>query len=265
MPEDALYDDPALYDLLFPPAIAAATVLDKERRERMLSSERFYVETARESGGRVLELGCGSGRLTAPIAQQGVDILGADLSESMLAAARAKSLAAGVQVQFVPADMRHFDFSGPFAAILITGNSLLHLHSTAELKQCLLCVRRHLAPGGRLVFDVSKWDLNYLVRDPAQRYPVQTVLDPRRGEITIEETTSYDSAAQVRHITWYLSAPGAPDFQILEYHLRVIFPQELPLLLESAGFRLDQRYGEFTRIPFDSASPRQVCICSAAD
>ena len=65
-------------------------------------------------------------------------------------------------------------------------------------------------------------------------------------------------------MTWYFSAPDAPDFRIIDYQLRVIFPQELLLLIETAGFRLDERYGEFPREPFQSSSPRQVCICSPA-
>jgi SAM-dependent methyltransferase len=261
MDECALYADPELYDCLFPSA-GSGSVEDEVRRARFLTSERFYVEEARRGGGPVLELGCGSGRLTIPIARAGIEIVGADLSRPMLEAARAKARAAGVEVDLREADMRGFDMPERFSAILIAGNSLLHLLTLDELKECLASVRRHLAPGGRFVFDISKWDLSRLARDPSQRYPVYTLNDPKRGEIAIEETASYDTARQIRRIGWYLSAPGAPDFRIVEYELRVIFPQELVLLLEIAGFKLEARYGEFTREPFDSNSPRQVVICS---
>ena len=98
-----------------------------------------------------------------------------------------------------------------------------------------------------------------LERDPGERYHVLTVKD-----ITIEETATYDAVAQIRHIVWYLSKPGAADFRVIDYTLRVIFPQELLLLLDTAGFRVDDRYGEFTREAFTSSSPRQVCICSVS-
>ena len=84
----ALYSDPQLYDLLFPGARDTESVHDPVRSERIIASERFYVEEARRSGGRVLELGCGSGRLTVPIAKRGFEICGADLSEPMLDAAQ---------------------------------------------------------------------------------------------------------------------------------------------------------------------------------
>jgi SAM-dependent methyltransferase len=255
MDECPLYNDPELYDSLFPDARDSASVQDESRRERVLESERFYLEEARKSGGRVLELGCGSGRLTIPIAQNGMEIIGADLSKSMLETARAKARRAGVEIQFLEADMRSFDLPGKFSAILIPGNSLLHLFTAEDLTQCFRNVRRRLAPNGRLVFDISKWDMEMLARDPGERRPVLTVND-----ITIEETASYDSAQQIRRIVWYLSKPGAVDYRVIDYSLRVIFPQELLLLLDAAGLRMETRYGEFTREPFQSSSPRQVCI-----
>jgi len=235
--------------------------MDEARRQRTLASERFYVEEARRSGGRVLELGCGTGRLTIAIAQSGIEITGADLSRAMLDAAQAKALAAGVNVQLVEADMRRFNLPGSFAAILIPGNSLLHLLTIDDLRGCFTSVRRHLQANGRLVFDISKWDPVRLARDPGQRHPVLRVSDPERGEVTIEETATYDVVEQIRYIRWYLSAPGAADFRIIDYRLRVIFPQELSLLLETTGFRMEARFGEFTRESFQASSPRQVCIC----
>jgi SAM-dependent methyltransferase len=259
MLECPLYNYPELYDLLFPNAGDSASVQDESRRERVLASERFYLEEAGKTCGRVLEMACGSGRLTIPIAQSGIETVGADLSKPMLDTGRAKARGAGVDVQFFEADMRSFDLPGKFSTILIPGNSLLHLFTLEDLTRCFRCVRRHLAPNGRLVFDVSKWDLAMLARDPSQRYPVLTVKD-----VTIEETATYDAAEQIRHFVWYCSKPGAPDFRVIEYSLRVIFPQELLLLLVTAGFQVDARYGEFTREQFTSASPRQVCVCSVS-
>jgi SAM-dependent methyltransferase len=236
MDECPLYTDPELYDSLFPNAGDSASLQDEGRRERLLASERFYREEAGKTDGPVLELACGTGRLTIPIAQSGVNITGADLSVSMLETARAKAQRAGVRVPFFEADMRSFELPGPFSTILIAGNSLLHLFTADDLIQCFRNVRRHLAPNGRLIFDISKWDLAALALDPA----------------------TYDAASQIRNVTWLLS-----DSRTIEYRLRAIFPQELLLLLDAAGFRVDERYGEFTREPFQSSSPRQVCVCSA--
>ena len=108
-PETGLYEDPELYDLLFPTAKDITSPSDAARRQLMIASEQFYIQEAIKGAGSVLELGCGSGRPTLLLAQNGIDIVGADLSGSMLEAARAKAAAAGVDVPFVQADMRHFD------------------------------------------------------------------------------------------------------------------------------------------------------------
>jgi len=71
-------------------------------------------------------------------------------------------------------------------------------------RQCFASVRRHPAPGGWLIFDISKWDLALLARDPGQRYPVLKV-----NEVSIEETAIYDAAEQIRHVA-LLGLPRDP-------------------------------------------------------
>ena len=87
-----------------------------------------------------------------------------------------------------------------------------------------------------------------------------SVNSPSRGRINIDEISSYDAATQVRTVQLYLSCDSAVDFQKIEYKLRVIFPQELLLLLESTGFTLIDRFGEFTREPFTAAA-RDKWLC----
>lgn len=261
MADCALYDNPGLYDALFPNAANLASHDDEERSRRITLSEQFYLAEAQQAGGTILELGCGSGRLTIPIAQRGLEIIGLDASATMLDAAREKAAGCTVPPRFVHADMREFDFAERFPLILIAGNSLLHLMTADDLRQCFSCARRHLAPGGRLIFDVSNPNPERLALPPGQRRAVLTFRDPERGEVRVEEGSNYDARTQVHHATWYFSSPAQPDFRTIEFRLRMIFPQELASLLDSAGLRLEERYGEFSREPFVAVSPRQVCIC----
>jgi SAM-dependent methyltransferase len=262
MDDCLLYQQPELYDLLFPGPGRISLKADDVRQARIVASQAFYLEEARRNRGSVLDVACGSGRLTVPLARAGVDITGVDISESMLAAARAKAAVAAVPVRFHLADMRNFELPILFSTILIPGNSLLHLLTVEDLLACLANVRRHLTADGRLVFDISKWDPHVLARPAGTRYRAFRVSDAALGEITAEEASDYDAARQIRHTTLYLSAPGRPDFRVFDYQLRVIFPEELRLLLDAAGFQFESRYGEFPRVPFAPDSPRQVCCCS---
>jgi len=65
-----LYNEPELYDLLFPNTVGSERVQDAARRERIIASEKFYLEETKTVKGPVLELACGSGRLTVPIASE---------------------------------------------------------------------------------------------------------------------------------------------------------------------------------------------------
>jgi SAM-dependent methyltransferase len=240
-----LYDDPLFYD-----RISHATP----------GSEPFYVDEAIRSGGAVLELACGTGRLLIPIARAGLEVTGVDIVRPMLDRARAKADEAGVTVDLVQGDMRGVHLGRRFAMILLAYNSMLHLATADDFRALLASVRRHLTPDGVFIFDIFNPSIAMLARRPDERSEVGRVQDPELGEVLVEATIEYDAATQVSRGGWHLSAPGRPNFRMIPLHMRSIFPQELPLLLGAGGFRLEERYGDFDRSRFTSESPRQVCI-----
>jgi len=244
-----IYDHPALFDALFPVGAHLP----------------YYVELARQAAGDVLELACGTGQLTVPIATAGLPTVGLDLSAPMLTTARERAASAKVSIEYVLGDMRNFDLGHKFALIFIARNSLLHLHSTEDLLAAFLGVRRHMTPGGIFAFDVFNPSVRLLARPSGQRFPVFQVETESFGKLSVEETTDYDPATQVGRGCWYISAPGNPDAWVLPLELRNIFPQELRLLLAAGGFHLKSRVGDLYQTPFDSTSRLQVCLCQAAD
>ncbi len=250
MPNDAPYDRPDLYDLLAPP---------------VPEIEHFYVEIAIAQGARILDLACGSGRFTIPLAEAGADVVGADLSEEMLDRARQAAEARGVAVELMRLDMRDFDLGGRvFDTILLAMNSILHLHTLEDFKGFFGAVARHLAPGGRLVFDAFVPNVALLARDPDKRYLVDKVTHAEHGQVTVEEIVRYDPLTQVSHVEWYWSRERETDFWRSDLALRQIFPQEMPLLVASGGLRLVERFGDFDGSALSADSPRQICVCAAA-
>jgi SAM-dependent methyltransferase len=251
--ERSLYDDPEFYDrITSPPG----------------GSFDFYLSVARASGGAVLELACGTGRLTIPIAQALAQdptrpVVGLDLVPAMLDAARRKATDAGVDVELVQGDMRTFALDRRFGTIFVAFNSLLHLTTNDALGECFARVRERLAPGGSFAFDVFNPSIQSLARAPDERTTQTRLPDPELGEIHVETTVNYEAATQMNHAAWHLSAPGRPNYMRIPLHLRCIFPQELPMLLAANGFRLESRYGDFGGEPFTSVSPRQVCVAFA--
>ena len=74
----------------------------------------------------------------------------------------------------------------------------------------------------------------------------------------------HDAAVQINRVTWFWSTMDRKDFVVVPLHLRLLFPRELPLLIELGGFRLSERYGDYDRGGFGSESCRQICICEVA-
>jgi SAM-dependent methyltransferase len=242
------YDHPALYDALLP---ATAHV-------------SYYVGVARQASGDVLELACGTGQLTVPVAGAGLPAVGLDLSAPMLAAAKERAAAAKISVEYMLGDMRNFDLGRKFALIFIARNSLLHLHAIEDLLAAFATVRRHLAPGGIFAFDIFNPNVQLLARPSGRRFPVFEAETESFGKLSVEATADYDPATQVGRGRWYISAPGNPDAWVFPLNLRNIFPQELPLLLAAGGLHLKSRMGDLSQTPFDSASRFQVCLCQTA-
>jgi len=129
---------------------------------------RFYVEAARECGGPVLELGCGTGRILVPTARAGVEIAGLDASEGMLDARRRRLRAEPPEVQgrvsLHRGDLRDFDLARAFRLVTIPFRPFQHLITVAEQLACLGAIRRHLTTDGRLVFDVFNPSIHNLAK-----------------------------------------------------------------------------------------------------
>jgi SAM-dependent methyltransferase len=113
---------------------------------------RFYVEAARECGGPVLELGCGTGRILVPTARAGVEIAGLDASEGMLDACRRRLRAEPPEVQgrvsLHRGDLRDFDLARAFRLVTIPFRPFQHLITVAEQLACLGAIRLILTSTG---------------------------------------------------------------------------------------------------------------------
>jgi SAM-dependent methyltransferase len=241
------YQHPDLYDALLPAGVHLP----------------FYSELARRHPAGVLELACGTGQLAVPIAGLANRVVGLDRSTAMLASARARAAEVGAACTFVEGDMRRFDLAQKFDLIFVARNSLLHLLKTEDLVSALTTVRAHLAPGGVFAFDVFNPSPVILARPQERRFPVMERTSSDFGPLVVEGTHRYEADQQVDYGTWYVSSGEERDKWIVSVVVRSIFPQELPLLLRSAGLELVHRFGDFSRHPFGSDSPHQVCVCRA--
>ena len=228
---EQFYSDAGSYDRLFPGGEQAVD---------------FYRAEANRQDGHVLELGCGTGHKLIPIASNGHRCMGLELSPHMPAEARRKANERGVEVEWVQGDMRDFDAGRTFGLVFIAANSLLHLHEAEDLVACFRSVRRHLAPGGRFVFDVFNPSVRMLAQADGvrRRREAFRFVDPDRGVVHVDVAETYDAAAQVTHGKWYFSTDFEADFVVAPLEIRSIFPQGVAAITRarwSAGCRTLRR------------------------
>lgn len=229
-----------------------------EENKGLIADITFYLRKAREYGGPILELACGTGRLSIPLAREGFDVTGLDISKPMLHYARKK--AAGLDISWVEADCRDFKMDREFAFIFLGYNSLSHLHDLDSLERCFSRVREHLRDDGHFAIDVFNPNLTLLSRDPDKRFLVNTYEDPLgRGMVSKWESNEYDAKEQVNHIRWYYEL-GNEEF-IEKLDMRIFFPQELDALLKYNGFTIEEKYGDFEGSTFNKDSLKQIVVC----
>ena len=253
----------------FDPRVAEAYDAEiDELGDEVRAGVPFYVGLAREAGAAgqaVLELGCGTGRVTLPIAEAGVDITGLDNSPAMLEVARRKAAGAG-NPRWVLGDMAAFELEQRFGLAIIPFRSFLLLLTVEAQKACLSRIRAHLVDGGRLALDVfnpsilaiagwlgnqgEQWQRNVTTRDRerwfSRRYrPGAQELHETRAELTLS-----DAGAVIQRVERNL-------------RLRWVWRYEMEHLLELCGFEIEALYGSFDKQPFGEDSHEMIWVTRA--
>ena len=198
----------------------------------------FYVEEALASGGPVVELAVGTGRVAVPVAKAGVRVIGVDQSPEMLAVARAYAEREGVSelVDLRLGDLREPPVGERVPLVTCPFRSLLHMRDETDKLRALRAARELLEPHGRLVFDVfapsaediAETDGRWLEREPG-----------------IFERADWDE--ELRTLTLSVRSGSAST----SFTLHWLDAQEWRALLEEAGFEVEALHGWFDRRPFD--------------
>ena len=224
----------------------------------------FYVDEAKATRGAVLEVGCGTGRILLPIARAGAAITGIDASKHMLERCRAKlaaePAAVRARVRLAQHDMRDFELAEKFGLIIAPFRVVQHLTTVDDQLRFLETVARHLAPGGRLVFDVFNPRFDILVAangvehedTPAQRLPDGRTLRRTYRIVRVRWIDQVSEAELVYYVdgTRYVQA----------FEMRWYLAAELRNLLARAGFRVREFYGDFARGPLVDGCPEFVVV-----
>jgi len=254
------------------PCGGQSAVYDREYRCYVLDV-RLYLDRLRyhRVRGPLLELGVGTGRVAIPLAAAGHSVTGIDLSDGMLRQARraARALPPDVaaRLRFSKADMATFRLPGPFAAIVIPFSTLNLLVDPAARASCLARCRDHLVPGGLLWLDAPLPPQPLPDGALPERRFTTTIALSRYGRVMEKETIDRpDPARGIDEITYRYRERRESDGRVLRsydvvFPMARIAPDDLLAEVESAGFDVIDRFGDYLGSPFGPGADR--CVIEA--
>lgn len=226
-----------------------------------LTDLQFYKKwMPQNKDARILELCCGTGRLTIPIAKDGHNITGVDITTSMIEQAKVKASEANLAIEFIEADIRYLDLPEKYDLIFIPFNSIHHLYENEDLFKALTAVKKHLKSGGLFLLDCFNPDIHFIVEGQKELKEIAQYTTDDGREILIKQIMQYESNTQINRIAWHYFINGQFD-SIQNLDMRVFFPQELDTYLKWNGFDIIHKFGNFEAAAFDGHSGKQIFVC----
>jgi SAM-dependent methyltransferase len=230
----------------------------------------LYLALAGRTGGPVLELGTGSGRVAVPLAAAGFSVSGVDLDPAMLARARVAAAGAGrgvaKRLRLVEGDARsvRLDDAGGYGLAVIPLNSIFLFGGRADQAASVATLAAHLAPGGVAVVDCWLPDADDLARYDGRLILEWVREEPETGH-TVTKTGAawYDAALRVVRLTTVFEASHAGQAAVRwvrQDRLRLVDPDELSAFAEAAGLHVELVAGGYELEPLDSRSDRVVMV-----
>ncbi|HUT74817.1 MAG TPA: class I SAM-dependent methyltransferase [Armatimonadota bacterium] len=230
----------------------------------------FYINAARAP---ILELACGTGRITIPLARAGFQVVGLDISAEMLEIAKEKlsrePSEVRARIRLLEADMSAFILEEPTALVLIPQASFFHLHTRPKQAGCLSCIHQHLLPGGSLIVDLipARMMLNQTV---GVTDSVRRGVSSYTGRMTQElnRKLSIDKPCQrvtVEHTYIEEQPDGHEDHYVFVDSYTWVTEGQMRKMLRAVGFGSIEVFGDYDRQPLTHSSPRMIFMARKQD
>lgn len=228
----------------------------------------LYLRLAAAEGGRVLEVGCGTGRVLLALARAGCSVTGIDASPHMLSIVREKLDAEpAARARLVAGDMRDFDLRDepPFDLAIVAVKTFAYLLEREDQQRCIATIARHLRPGGLFAIDLLHPRPDW-VAEPVGRLRDDLLATSADG-VTVSRVESLVSVDLVRQVRVIRSAYEVIDpngtitlKRFVEWPYRWTYRYEAEHLLERAGLSVEGLYGGYAGEPFASDSPAMIFV-----
>lgn len=222
----------------------------------------FWINQCKDKE-KILEVACGTGRVTFPIIESGKKVYALDYSSAMLDILKEKAKEKSYSkknLEVFCQDMRDMKFNQKFDIILITSNSVNHLEKTEDFEKMLSCVYHLLENDGLLIFDALKPRFKYLMRNMNEFYDHDEFILKKTGEkISICENSKYNHATQINNVNYYYKDSKGKE-TVLNTKVRLYFPQELDYIIQKSNFKIVGKYDWYDLRKFEGKTNEQIFI-----
>ncbi len=249
-----------------------AWLYDVDDRDNLTADIPFYIDHARKTGGEILDLGCGTGRVAIPLARHGFKVTGLDLSREMLEIFNGKLDAEpGLRdmIAVVHGDMARFHFERQFSLVIVPFRAFQSLTDEGDLASCLRCIRECLSDDGLFIVNAF---LPRKVMDTSWCYP-ETVqwerVDEKTGNRVVKKTWGdrIDMERQViyPHFAYEVTfADGSTARVTDDLEMKYYHEPQLQSLVEGAGFKIVGKYGWYDYSSIEETPRELIFVCSNA-
>lgn len=225
----------------------------------------FWVNEASGSD-RILEIACGTGRITTKLLEIGKEVVAVDYSREMLEQFVEKH-GNHPGVKLVEADMRSMKLHEKFDLIYITSNSLNHIETNMDLEKTLKNMHMHLNDGGCLIFDVLNPKFQFLMRDPAKRHDEGVYRHTKTGGyFKTWENNVYDYKTQINEVKYFYQFCDEKGKEIdenitkMKMNVRLFYPAEMDYIIEKSDFKILGKYDWFDKREWKGETGEQIYI-----
>ena len=218
---------------------------------------------------KLLEIACGSGRMTLPILNKypNISLTGLDYSQEMLDLLKNKTRNQYPNLRIKNADMRNFDLEEKYDVIIIASNSLNHIETYDDLEMVLSKVGEHLKKDGYLLIDILNPNPKFYIRDENKKYDFQVFKQSKTGRyFSFEESNKYDVANQMNYVRYYFrycdkdgNSIDSNEY-IMDLKVRLYFPQEMDYILEKNNWIIEGKYDWYDKRNFEGKTREQIYI-----
>ncbi|TQR19992.1 class I SAM-dependent DNA methyltransferase [Psychrobacillus vulpis] len=244
------YDDPVSYDI---------------ENNAYIGELPLLVKWASKKAGPIIDLACGTGRMTIPLASEGYNLIGVDLHTGMIEQAKKKTQELNVQIEWIEQDCTQLDLNCKSSLIYMVGNSIQHFYTNESQNMLLNSIHNHLKEDGVFIFGTRFPSAEELLQPSTEEYWKTYNDTVCNKEVDVYTISNYDAISQIQHYITIRKFKN-DDGEIVEekrtnISLRYTYPKEMERILSDNGFEILHVYKDWNGTPISNDAYEMIYVC----